>query len=125
MARRKGLSHDEVAHRWAQNTEGDHAAGFNMWFEGDTIYSYGRHFPIARLVTNEQGEKAVLFTTEVYGTSTAKHCTITRRAINHLKSQMHHNYMSAITVTSLAVVRGEEIRKGFAEAFELIRWVAQ
>jgi LmbE family N-acetylglucosaminyl deacetylase len=39
------------------------------------------------------------------------------------KSQSHHSYMWAETVVGLARVRGEEIRKGLAEAFEVIRWV--
>jgi hypothetical protein len=57
-----------------------------MYFEDDTLYSYGRHFPIARHVANSSGEKAILFTTDNYGISTAKHCAITRRAINHLRT---------------------------------------
>ena len=83
--RHKGLVHQEVAHIWANpRCEDDHASGFNMFFKGDTIYSYGRHFPIARHVENEQGESAVLFTTESYGISTGKHKTYTSRACRHL-----------------------------------------
>ena len=35
-----------------------------LFFEGDTIYSYGRHFPIAKHVTNSKGQKAILFNEE-------------------------------------------------------------
>jgi hypothetical protein len=85
MTRHIGLSHDEVAHRWANDPEGnDHGRGHNMYFEGGVIYSYVQHFPVARHVTNERGEKAVLFTTNTYGVSTAKRKTITLRACRHL-----------------------------------------
>lgn len=72
------MSHDMVAHNWANRTRSG-AEGFNMWFSGDTIYSYGEHFPIARHCGN-----AVLFTTDSYSVSTAKHKTITWRACHHL-----------------------------------------
>ncbi len=85
MTRHNGLSHNEVAHRWANDSEeNDHGHGHNMFFEDGTVYSYGHHFPIARHIENAKGERAVLFTTETYGVSTAKHCTITRRACHHL-----------------------------------------
>jgi hypothetical protein len=77
-------THNKVAHAWAHQT-GKNRTGFNMYYEGDTIYSYGQHFPIARHVRTEQGERAVLFTTDTYGVSTAKHKTITWRACHHLK----------------------------------------
>ena len=85
MARHTGLPHNEVAHRWANDLEGeDHGQGHNMFFEDKVVYSYGHHFPIARHIENDRGESAVLFTTDAYGTSTAKHKTITSRACHHL-----------------------------------------
>jgi len=81
-------THDEVAHAWANQTH-EAMRGCNVYFEGDTIFSYGAHFPIARIVTvptpHHSGatsqEQAVLFTTEDYSVSTSKHKTIVRRAI--------------------------------------------
>ncbi len=85
MTRHNSLPHNEIAHRWANDPEGnDHGRGHNMLFEDGTVYSYGRHFPIARHIENAKGERAVLFTTETYSTTTAKHKTITRRACHHL-----------------------------------------
>lgn len=75
-------SHDQVAHAWAHQT-GRHRKGFNIFYEGDTIYSYGYHFPIARHVTTPSGARVVLFTTETHSVSTAKHKTIVRRAIGY------------------------------------------
>lgn len=78
-------SHDTVAHEWAhQAARGNAANGHHMFYAEDTIYSYGLHFPIARLVTVKGGAQCVLFTTRRYSVSTAKHITITRRACSHL-----------------------------------------
>ena len=85
MAIHAGLPHNEVAHRWANDPLGeDLGNGHNMFFADKVVYSYGHHFPIARHVENDRGESAVLFTTDTYGKSTAKHKTITSRACHHL-----------------------------------------
>lgn len=76
-------THHDVAHNWANQT-GRARRGHNMFYDGDTIYSYGAHFPIARIVTREDGARCVLFTTDSYSVSTAKHMTITRRALHGL-----------------------------------------
>ncbi|MCC5780519.1 hypothetical protein H7H48_15770 [Nitratireductor sp. B36] len=55
-----------------------------MFYEGDTIYSYGYHFPIATLMADAEGRTVVLFTTDNYSTSTAKHKSITGRACSHM-----------------------------------------
>lgn len=73
-------THDEVAHHWANET-GTHCKGFNMFYEGDTIYSYGYHFPIARRTENADGQKVYLFNANRYSVSTPQHQTIVHRAI--------------------------------------------
>ena len=72
-------SHRQIAHIWANRSQ-TRATGHNMYFEGDTIYSYGRHFPIARHV-ERNGRHAILFTTRTRSVSTAKHISHTRSAI--------------------------------------------
>jgi len=73
-----------VAHLWAHATQKRaRNSQRNFYFEGDTIYSYGAHFPIARRVTRN-GETAVLFTTQGYSSTTAKHKCIVSRACGHL-----------------------------------------
>ena len=47
-------------------------SGNNFYFDGDTIYSYGSHFPIARHVETKRG-RAVLFTTRDYSVTTSGH----------------------------------------------------
>jgi hypothetical protein len=69
-------NHDEVAHIWAQQSQEEGRAA-RIFFEGPTIYSYGRHFPVARFVDN----RTVLFTTRDYSVSTGKHKSIISRAI--------------------------------------------
>jgi hypothetical protein len=78
--RTKKMNNMQVAHLWASQNK-NYGKGSNFFFEGTTIYSYGRHFPIARFVMNERGNRAVLFTKDRRGPATAKHIGYARRAI--------------------------------------------
>lgn len=84
MTKRKKHVFDtgEIPHLWAHRTQ-DEARNrqSNLYFAGDTIYSYGSHFPIARHVVNDAGERAVLFTTATYSVTTSSHCSAVRSAI--------------------------------------------
>lgn len=89
----------EIPHLWAHRTQDDarNKQG-NLYFTRDTIYSYGSHFPIARHVTNEAGERAVLFTTSTYSVTTLSHCSAVRSAIPsgipvfHVSNVCHGKY---------------------------------
>lgn len=75
------MTNEMVAHTWANpREENDHARGGhgNVYFEGDTIYSYGSHFPMARRVGD-----VILFTTDSYSSSTSKHLGYVRHAIGY------------------------------------------
>ena len=75
----------DIAHEWANRQDGTGiGAGGNMLYGGGCLYSYGEHFIIARHVTNEKGERAVLFTERTYSQTTAKHIAIARGASSHL-----------------------------------------
>jgi hypothetical protein len=76
------LDTGEIPHLWAHRTQ-DEARNRqgNLYFIGDTIYSFGSHFPIARHMTNDTGERAVLFTTATYSVTTSSHCSAVRSAI--------------------------------------------
>ena len=84
MNKRKKYVYDtgEIPHLWAHRTQ-DEARNRqgNLYFTGDTIYSYGSHFSIACHVTNDRGERAVLFTTATYSVTTTSHCYAVRSAI--------------------------------------------
>ena len=73
--------YDMVAHLWAHQSQ-DSARNpcRNFYFDGDTIYSYGSHFPIARHVETKRG-RAVLFTTRNYSVTTSGHKSTVRCAI--------------------------------------------
>lgn len=65
-----------VAHVWFSGDKPSGGRG-NLFFRGDTIYSYGSHFPIARKVSG-----ATLLTTRGYSSSTARHIRYVRQAIS-------------------------------------------
>lgn len=69
-------NHQEVAHYWANRIQSEGQCG-NVFFEGDTIYSYGYHFPVARFVN----DTTVLFTTDNYSMTTSGHKSMIRAAI--------------------------------------------
>lgn len=76
---------DEIPHLWAHKTQQSarNKQG-NFYFDGHTIYSYGRHFPIARHVTNKRKQEAVLFTMQSNSHTTNGHIHMVRRAVSHL-----------------------------------------
>ena len=89
------VNKNEVAHLWAnqlQRNARTPGTG-SLFFEGDTIYSYGYHFRIAKHVTNSKGETAILFTERGYSNSTAKHISTVRNAT-------HGNIISVSTLDS-------------------------
>lgn len=76
-------NNQEVAHVFAQRIQ-EKGEASNFFFKGDTIYSYGYHFPIAKYVSHpESGRTVVLFTKKSYSNSTAKHINYTRSALSH------------------------------------------
>jgi hypothetical protein len=75
------VSKSEVAHFWANKTQSEaRVSGGNFYFNAETIYSYGRHFPIAT-----HYKDVVLMTTRTYSNTTAKHLIEVRRAISHME----------------------------------------
>jgi hypothetical protein len=71
----------QVAHLWANKVQ-DEATnqGRSFYFWKETIYSYGRHFPIAKHVQDQGGNDYILFTERGYSNTTSKHIAITRGA---------------------------------------------
>ena len=72
-----------IAHLWANRTQDEARNSGNFYFDRDTIYSYGRHFPIAKHVRNEEGLSAVLFTTRSYSNTTRRHISVVWQSANH------------------------------------------
>lgn len=75
----------QVAHLWANRIQDEATnSGRSFFFRGNTIYSYGHHFPIAKHTQTIDGQHIVLFTERGYSNTTSKHISITRAAANHL-----------------------------------------
>ena len=64
-------SHD-VIHLFAQQTQ-PHAKSINVFFYNDEIYSYGRHYLLAKFIENKKGQKAILINDSGYSRTTNKH----------------------------------------------------
>jgi len=71
-------NHSEVCHIWAQQTQEEGRAS-RIFFDGPSIFSYGRHFEMARFITPE----VVFITTRGYSVSTAKHLKYVQTAVSH------------------------------------------
>lgn len=74
------MNNSMVAHLWA-NEKQESANGSNFYFEGESIYSYGSHFEVGRIVRNKRGEKAYLINDIYRSSSTSKHQCCVRGAI--------------------------------------------
>jgi hypothetical protein len=72
----------QLAHVWAQQNQ-PNGRGSNFFFDGPSIFSFGRHFEIARFVTRK-GQRAVLFTSRGYSVTTSKHKHMARSALHGL-----------------------------------------
>ncbi len=77
----------ELPHVWAhQRAAYGRSKSGTMFFDGPTIYSYGRHFPMARLLLDKKKKPvAVLLTPRTYSVTTSSHQSDVRSAVRHLK----------------------------------------
>ena len=79
---KKVVSPSEVAHLFANQLQSEATTqGRNFYFYGNSIYSYGSHFCIAKFVDNFN----LLFTERSYSNTTAKHINHVRHATSHIK----------------------------------------
>lgn len=76
-------NHSQVAHVWAQNNQ-ECGRASRMFFENGVIYSYGKHFAIAKHVTNAAGVRAVMFNSDSYSSTTTTHKIVVRDALRGL-----------------------------------------
>lgn len=109
----------DLAHVWSGQQQ-QAGRGSNMFFEGPSIYSYGRHFEIARWVNG-----VVLFNSGRYSSSTSKHQAYTRRAVNHadvftVESMTDHAanvraYLAAVETARAAALRAVKYGPMYAD----------
>lgn len=81
---KKVVSPGDVAHLFAHQTQPEATnSGRTFFFNGDSIYSYGRHFCIARFHNGR-----LLFTKRTYSNTTSKHVSMTWSACYHHEKVM-------------------------------------
>ena len=74
------FTNKELPHIWAHKSQ-SYGRSASMLFEDETIFSYGKHFPMARHITDKDGNACVLFTTRTRSVTTANHLRLVSRAI--------------------------------------------
>lgn len=79
---------NQIPHLWAHGLPKGcgkirNGGANNFYAEGDTIYSYGYHFPISRRVETNGGGVVYLFNPGRYSVTTSSHCAAVRAAIPH------------------------------------------
>jgi len=78
------MNNSQVAHIWANQSKTT-AKGSNFFFNNNSIYSYGHHFEVGRLVQTEKGNKTIaLFEPRTYSNSTGKHQSLAKNAVHGL-----------------------------------------
>lgn len=81
-----GLTHDEVAYRWVNTVlgrmSGRKLENHNMFADGDRLFSYGRHFELARILRDRKGNPTHwLINGDTFSNTTTRHQNATREAI--------------------------------------------
>ena len=92
------MNNQQVAHLWA-NQSRESAKGSNFFFNGKSIWSYGYHFEVGRIVETEKGKEIVLLNADSYSVSTQRHQSYAKQACNHLESYdfpLHNSRYSTI-----------------------------
>ncbi len=79
------MNNQMVAHNWANQTNKG-KRGSNFFYDGKSIYSYGYHFEVGRIVETEKGNEIVLLNNASYSVSTNRHQSYARQACNHIES---------------------------------------
>ena len=111
----------DLAEVWASQTEKDGQNGGNtFFFEGESIYGYGYHFKIARLVPVDN---LVLFTTNDYSATTRQHKSLVKRALGgrwrivevhdveaETEDQHYSNYKESIDIIEELIGKAKRAR---------------
>lgn len=131
----------EIASVWLYNPAqyGRNPQG-NLYFDGDTIYSYGGHFPICKRVKNQKGDVAYLYNPAGYSNTTSRHQSMVwmalhgrnvfevypnqnpNQAIPEYQSRIDRQTLSALRARSNAKWKVETLRSTLQEANTFARF---
>ena len=81
------FTNSEVPTVWLKQQQ-QNGRGSNIFFEGDTLYSWGKHFTIAKIATARNGEAVIFMTDASNSTSTNRHISYTRQAIRNTQRRV-------------------------------------
>lgn len=114
----------ECARRWAsKDRKHSGKVGRSMFYEGDTIYSYGHHWPLARKVTlSDSGRGVALINSGRYSHSTDRHARVVGHAAyrSHLdRADLEADLFGTVTdEASLAHARHLTVERAKDRAYE-------
>lgn len=112
-------SHSTVAHAWAHQT-GKARKGFAMFYDGRSLFSHGRHWELARIVTLPDGRNAAMLyePSRSRSVSTHTHYRCAQAATSHMpqfevQSYDDHeaNYQWWLTEAAQHVAKASRARK--------------
>lgn len=106
---------DQVAHYWANKVQAE-GRSKNVFFEGDRIYSYGRHFCMGRHLPGD----TVALSTRTYSPSTSRQQSKVRAAVRHLRVVYCHDPDASAASNQLQTILSIE-GKNIAAAAPRIR----
>ena len=66
------FSNSQLSHVWANQLQ-NFGRGSSMYFDGNTIYSYGQHYEIAQVIASPNCTKVYFVNSNGYSNTTAKH----------------------------------------------------
>lgn len=86
---------DQVLHLWANQSQSD-ARCANVFFEGVSCWSYGRHYELGRL-HQVKGKRIAVINSTKYSNTTAKHQHAAYGAVSHMPRLYSSDVASIVT----------------------------
>lgn len=109
---------DEIAHLWAnQSTDYARNPQGNLYFSGNSIYSYGNHYELGRLVECN-GRRVALINDSGYSVTTSKHISKARCAVIGLRLNVGYD-------GNMGNVKGALVRLGDSITDRLMAYTSE
>ena len=91
------MNHKQLLHIFAQREKPSGKCG-TVFFDGDTAYSHGTHFPLATFHDHKRRGTIVLLNSQSYSNTTSKHQAHARHGI--VTDQKYASVLSTLTVST-------------------------